>query len=114
MLSILNLASERGIDYADGDVSLLTHEAELALVRKALQLPEVVEMMALSLEPHHLPHYAGELATAFHLFYQKCRVISGEEGEEAVTKARLKLVDAARVALARCLRMMDVDAPSQM
>ena len=111
---ILSLAGERGIDYSDGDVSLLTHEAELALVRKALQLPEVVEMMALSLEPHHLPHYAGELATAFHWFYQKCRVISGVEGEEAVTKARLKLVDAARVALARCLRLMDVDAPSQM
>ncbi len=111
---ILKLAAERGIDYTDGDVSLLTHEAELALVRKALQLPEVVEMMALSLEPHHLPHYAGELATAFHWFYQKCRVISGVEGEEAVTKARLKLVDAARVALARCLRLMDVDAPEKM
>ena len=112
--SILRIAGERGIDYSDGDVSLLTHEAELALVRKALQLPEVVEMMARSLEPHHLPHYAGELATAFHWFYQKCRVVSGVEGEEAVTKARLKLVDAARVALARCLRLMDVEAPSQM
>ena len=112
--SILKIAGERGIDYSDGDVSLLTHEAELALVRKALQLPEVVEMMALSLEPHHLPHYAGELATAFHWFYQKCRVISGVDGEETITKARLKLVDAARVALARCLRLMDVDAPSQM
>ena len=112
--SILRIAGERGIDYADGDVSLLTHEAELALVRKALQLPEVVEMMARSLEPHHLPHYAGELATAFHWFYQKCRVISGVEGDEAISKARLKLVDAARVALARCLCLMDVEAPSQM
>ncbi len=112
--SILRIAGERGIDYSDGDVSLLTHEAELALVRKALQLPEVVEMMALSLEPHHLPHYAGELATAFHWFYQKCRVLSGVEGEEAITKARLKLVDAVRVALARCLRLMDVEAPSEM
>ncbi len=112
--SILRIAGERGIDYSDGDVSLLTHEAELALVRKALQLPEVVEMMALSLEPHHLPHYAGELATAFHWFYQKCRVLSGVEGEEAITRARLKLVDAARVALARCLSLMDVEAPSQM
>ncbi len=112
--SILKIAGEKGIDYSEGDVSLLTHEAELALVRKALQLPELVEMMAFSLEPHHLPHYAGELATAFHWFYQKCRVLSGVEGEEAVTKARLKLVDAARVALARCLSLMDVEAPSQM
>ena len=112
--SILRIAEERGIDFSDGQVSLLTHEAELALIRKAMQLPEVVEMMALSLEPHHLPHYAGELATAFHWFYQNCRVISGVEGEEAITKARLKLVDAARVVLARCLRLMDVGAPQKM
>ena len=112
--SILRIAEERGIDFSDGQVSLLTHEAELALIRKAMQLPEVVEMMALSLEPHHLPHYAGELATAFHWFYQNCRVISGVEGEEAITKARLKLVDAARVVLARCLRLMDVEAPQKM
>ena len=57
--SILRIAEERGVDFSDGQVSLLTHEAELALIRKAMQLPEVVEMMALSLEPHHLPHYAG-------------------------------------------------------
>ena len=112
--SILRIAEERGVDFSDGQVSLLTHEAELALIRKAMQLPEVVEMMALSLEPHHLPHYAGELATAFHWFYQNCRVISGVEGEEAITKARLKLVDAARVVLARCLRLMDVEAPQKM
>ena len=112
--SILRIAEERGIDFSDGQVSLLTHEAELALIRKAMQLPEVVEMMALSLEPHHLPHYAGELATAFHWFYQQCRVISGVEGEEAVTKARLKLADAARLTLARCLRLMDVGAPQKM
>ena len=112
--SILRIAEERGVDFSDGQVSLLTHEAELALIRKAMQLPEVVEMMALSLEPHHLPHYAGELATAFHWFYQNCRVISGVEGEEAITKARLKLVDAARVVLARCLRLMDVEAPQNM
>ena len=112
--SILRIAEERGVDFSDGQVSLLTHEAELALIRKAMQLPEVVEMMALSLEPHHLPHYAGELATAFHWFYQNCRVISGVEGEEAITKARLKLVGAARVVLARCLRLMDVEAPQKM
>ena len=111
---ILDLARKRGVDFADGDVSLLTHEAELALIRKALQLPEVVEMMARALEPHHLPHYAVELATAFHTFYQKCRVLSGIEGEEAISKARLKLVDAARTALARCLSIMDMDAPNHM
>ena len=112
--SILRLAEERGIDYADGDVSLLSHEAELALIRKMLELPELIGMMSRSLEAHHLPHYATDLATAFHWFYQNCRVVSGVEGEVAISKARLKLVDAARTALARCLSLMVMDAPEKM
>ena len=112
--SILRLAEERGLDYTDGDVSLLTHEAELALIRKMLELPELIGMMANNLEAHHLPHYASDLATAFHWFYQNCRVVSGVDGEEDISKARLKLVDAARVVLARCLSLMVMDAPEKM
>ena len=111
---ILRLAEERGVDFADADVTLLTHDAELALVRKMLELPELIAMMSRSLEAHHLPHYASDLATAFHWFYQNCRVVSGVEGEEELSKARLKLVDAARVALARCLSLMVMDAPEKM
>ena len=111
---ILRLAQERGIDYADGDVSLLTHEAELALIRKMLELPELIGMMARSLEAHHLTYYTYELAAAFTWFYEKCRVVSGVEGEEAISKARLKLVDATRTALARCLSLMVMDAPEKM
>ena len=40
--SILRLAKEKGIDYRDGDVSLLTSEPELTLIRKMLRLSEVV------------------------------------------------------------------------
>jgi len=109
--SILRLAQEQGIDFSDGDVSLLTHEAELALIREMVKLPELVEMMAASLEPHHLPHYAQDLATIFHSFYQQCRVVSSDQ---AVTRARLKLVMAARVVLARVLNLMGMTAPERM
>ncbi len=112
--SILALAASRGIDHADGDLSLLTHEAEFALIRKMLALPELIEAMAHNLEPHHLPHYASELATAFHWFYQNCRVVSGVEGEAELSKARLKLVEAAQITLARCLSLMIMDAPESM
>lgn len=112
--SILRLAEDREIDFSDGDISLLDHEAELALIRKMLELPELIEMMSRTLEPHHLPHYSSELATAFHWFYQNCRVVSSKSEDEAITKARLKLVDAARIALARCLSLMIMDAPLQM
>ena len=112
--SILRLAEERQIDFDDGDVSLLTHPGELSLIRKLVMLPELVESMAVNLEPHHLPHYAQDLAAAFHWFYQQCRVVSSEPGDEAITKARLKLVKASAIVLGRCLRLMGMEAPEQM
>ena len=107
--SILRRAED--IDYSGGDVSLLTHEAELALIRKMLALSEIVADAAISLAPHPLPHYAQELAAAFHTFYTECRVI-GEDPE--LTKARLKLVSASKVALAAVLDLIGVTAPEQM
>jgi len=112
--SILRLARDRGIDFGDGDLSLLTHEAEMALIRKMLLLPELVEAMARSLEPQHLPHYATELATAFHWFYQQCRVVSSIPEDIGITRARLKLVEATRIVLARCLGLMIMTAPEEM
>ncbi|MDH5696588.1 MAG: DALR anticodon-binding domain-containing protein, partial [Dehalococcoidia bacterium] len=109
--SILRLAQQRGINYADGDVSLLTTEPELALMRKVLLLPEMVEVVAHILEPHHLTYYAQDLATVFHSFYKQCRVISRNE---ALTKARLKLVEATKIALAKTLHLMGMTAPEKM
>lgn len=109
--SILRYAAERGIDPANGDVSLLTSEAETALVRKLLLLPELVETMARYLEPHRLPHYALELATAFHDFYERCRVVGDDP---ALSAARLRLVTAAKLVLCRILGLMGMAAPEQM
>ncbi len=109
---ILANAAERIPTYDDGDVALLTHPMELALIRKMLQLPELVQLMARQLEPHHLPHYAQDLATAFHAFYTECRVLNTDE--LPLSKARLKLCNAARTTLARALSLMGVSAPERM
>ena len=109
--SILRLAQQRGIDYRDGDVSLLTTEPELTLIRKMLLLPEIVEIVARTLEPHHLTYYAQDLATVFHSFYKQCRVVSDDE---VLTKARLRLVEAAKLVLAKTLHLMGMTAPEKM
>ena len=111
---ILRLAAERGIDFSGGDLSLLVDEAELALIRKMLQLPELAEQMATALEPHHLPHYSVELATAFQRFYERCRVVSSLPEDLELSRARLRLAEAARTTLARCLDLMSMDAPEAM
>jgi arginyl-tRNA synthetase len=112
--SLLRLAKDKAIDYAGGDVSLLTAEAELSLVRKMLRLAEIIEVIIQTYEPHHLTYYSQELATAFHSFYKQCRVISENGEDAAVTQARLKLVAAAQIVLARSLGLMGVSAPERM
>ena len=109
--SILRLAEERGIDYEGGDVSLLGHESELTLVREMLKLPETMELIVETLEPQHLPYYSQDLATHFHSFYEKCRVVTEDQG---LTKARLKLVKAAQTVLAKCLDLMGMATPERM
>jgi arginyl-tRNA synthetase len=109
---ILELAAEQSLDAEGADPSLLQHQAEQTLLRKLLLLPEVVELVVETLEPHHLPHYAQELAQSFHVFYTQCRVV--DEENEALSRARLLLLNATRVVLSRVLGLMGVSAPDQM
>jgi len=109
---ILRRAEEQGLKgWERGDVSLLLEEPEQLLIRRMLRLPEVVETVALTLEPHYLSHYALDVATAFHNFYEKCRVISSDHARSA---ARLKLVKAAGIVLAKVLGLMGMTAPERM
>jgi arginyl-tRNA synthetase len=112
--SILSLARERGLDWRQGDVALLTDTNELHLIRTMIRLPDLVEQMARHLEPHHLPHFAMELATAFHWFYENCRVVSANAEDGEITLARLKLVEAAQIVLRRTLDLMGMSVPERM
>ena len=104
-------------DWRQGDVSLLRHPTELALIRRMLQFPEIVELAARQLAPHHVPHYAYELARATQTWYEAgnddaaLRVLGGEPGLQA---ARLKLAEAARQVLANALDLIGVAAPDTM
>jgi len=111
--SVLRHAADLGWDVEKpGDVSLLTHESELTLIGKMLELPEVVMLAAAQLAPHHLTFYARELAATFHIFYRDCRVVDAEEPQ--LTQARLTLVRAAKLVLARALRLMGMSTPERM
>ncbi|HXZ30089.1 MAG TPA: arginine--tRNA ligase [Dehalococcoidia bacterium] len=109
--SILRLAKQREIDYSQGDVSLLSTEPELTLIRRLILLSEIIERVAVTLEPHHLPYYAQDLATVFHSFYKQCRVVSKDE---ALSKARLKLVKASQIVLAKVFDLMGMATPENM
>ena len=112
--SILGLAAEKNIDYSTGSVTMLDHESERHLINKILELPSVINTIADTYEVHHLPHYSLELATSFHNFYQNCRVLSENAADLELSKARLKLCEAAKLSLAYCLDLMGMNKPEKM
>ena len=103
------LAAERIA--ADTDLTPLTEPAELDLIRKLGELPEVVEGAARDLAPHRLTTYAEDLAATFHHFYAHCRVM---DDDAAIASARLYLADATRRVLRTTLGLLGVSAPERM
>jgi arginyl-tRNA synthetase len=112
---VLRHAEEQGWDLdVPGDPSLLTHPSELALIRKMMELPEIIALAADNLAPHHLTSYATQLASLFHAFYHNCRIVSSAPEDTDVTLARLTLAKAAKSVLARVLHLMGMEAPETM
>ena len=96
---------------AEVDLSVLTHESELALMRKMDDFTEFVMLAARDRAPFRFTHYAQELAGLFHQFYTNCHII-GEE--ESLKNARLALADATRILLALTLSLLGVSTPERM
>jgi arginyl-tRNA synthetase len=71
----------------------------------------VVQLSLENLEPNGIVTYLQNLAAVFHNFYDKLRVV-GED--EALTSARLVLVDCVRIVLANGLRLLGVSLPKKM
>jgi arginyl-tRNA synthetase len=112
--SIARVAAERGVSMSDADVHLLTDSRELALIRKLIELPEIVEQAAHDLAPHKLAFWAHEeLARLFHPTYEEIRALHSDVPDD-LAQARLKLYAAARIVLARTLDLMGMSAPEQM
>ena len=93
------------------DLSPLTHESELALMRQMADFSDLVAGAARDRAPFRLTHYAQQLAGLFHSFYGNCHVLVEDKELE---QARLSLVDATRIVLALSLNLLGVSAPERM
>lgn len=115
--SVLRNAADLGIDWqsAGYDPALLAHEREGELLRALAEFPAVVASAAELREPHRVPRYLESLATAYHRFYDACRVLPrGDEPTEPIHLARLWLCAATRQVLANGLALCGVTAPDRM
>ncbi|WP_145075925.1 arginine--tRNA ligase [Poriferisphaera corsica] len=90
---------------------LATEPAERLIVLKLLQLPNVLQSVADSLEPHRLTNYLYELASLYHSFYEKCPVLKSE-GETKISRLALCLLTAQTIS--NGLALLGIDTPPQM
>ena len=107
--SILRNGADAGLATdASRTGELLRHPAEQALVRHLLDFPDALAIAAERRETHEVPRYAYELASAFSAFYRDCKVLTEDE---ALSAARLALVDATRCVLVNALDLLGISAP---
>ena len=111
--SIKRNAREKGIslDALGADLSPLVQREEKAIMRVLSRFPDVVEGAARALEPHRLTYYLQELASCFHGYYNRFRVLVEDE---ALRNARFALCEAVRLVIAEGLRLLGVSAPEVM
>jgi arginyl-tRNA synthetase len=112
--SIFREALKKGVSLPrceDVDLLVLGLPEELDLLKGLAAYPEVIEGSALSLEPHRIPFYLMELASLFHSYYNKHRVITSDV---EITRARLLLVHAIRGVIRSALGILGISAPEKM
>ena len=110
--SVIDKAEEVGFTYdEEADLSVLTHEDEIALMKELLRFPQALENAADARAPHFVPNYLRDVATAFSQFYDNCRII-GEE--ETLATARMHLALAAKTVLKNGLTVLGISSPRQM
>lgn len=90
---------------------LLNHPSELDLIKQLIKLPEIVEDTARDYQVQRIPQYAIDLTTAFHQFYENCRVISEDK---ELTQTRLSLILAVKNVLKNTFDLMGISAPEKM
>jgi arginyl-tRNA synthetase len=112
--SIIRKAAERGIDEIVRDeaaVATLTAPEEIQLIKTLARYPEAVTSSAKTLEPHRITFFLMNLASAFHAYYNKHRVLVDDP---TLCHGRLYLVEAVRKVIRNGLGLLGVSAPERM
>jgi arginyl-tRNA synthetase len=96
----------------EGAGIVIGEPAERSLALQLLALPEVVESVVETLQPHRLATYAFDVAQAFTAFYEQCPVLRAPD--EATRTSRLALCEVTARTIATCLGLLGIEAPDRM
>jgi arginyl-tRNA synthetase len=112
--SIIHFAGTQGVTLnPQADIHLLEKTEEIDLMKHLEQFPKVVMESAAALEPHRIPQYLQDAATAFHKFYHTCRVVSPDQPVK-LSEARLYLCKAAQIVLRNGSQIIGISQPEKM
>ena len=112
--SILRALEQEGISakVENPDLTLLTADAEIELIRELARLPEEIRLSASRREPSRMNTYATNVANAFHKFYQSCRIKGADS--DALRDARIALCLCTAQVIKNTLATFGVTAPTRM
>ncbi len=110
--SILKNAEEDELNPSDKHIDSLSDELELAIIKKLLSFPEAAGSAAESLSPHKICYYLQQLASDFHLYYNKVKIINSEDKD--LSSARLYLIICIGIVIKNGLTLLGVDSPKRM
>ena len=113
--SVFRQMNEKGYTFFQSkklsDLSTLTEDHEIKLLRSLAKYPDVIESAAVSFEPHQLAYYLKDLANDFHTYYNVNQILVEDD---LIRNARLSLVDATRQVIRNGLLQLGVSSPEKM
>ena len=112
--SLLKKMEEQGVGFqgAEGiDASVLTDPSEQALIRLLAAFPAEIVAAADKYDPARITRFCIDVATAFHRFYNSCRIL---DAEGTVQQSRIALCLAVRSVIHNILTMFKINAPESM
>ena len=112
--SILKKLESEGVKFGgvEGvDASVLTDASEQALIRLLAAFPAEIVAAAEKYDPARITRFCIDVATAFHRFYNSCRIL---DAEGAVQQGRIALCLAVRSVIYNILTMFKVSVPETM
>ncbi len=100
------------------DLSGLTHDAELTLIKKLAEWPRLVEIAAKGHEPHRVAFYLYDLASDFHALYHQGNADESlrfvQEGDSDTTQAKIALIRAVAIVILHGLGILGVTPAEEM
>ena len=112
--SILKKLESEGVTVRNpekAELELLSSEEEKDLISHLAALTGVIVNAANTYDPAKITHYATDLATKFHRFYNAQRVMVDDE---SLMQARIFLCICVRNTMKNVLSMLKIDAPKSM